>query len=151
MNSSTTVALKYGVYTTITLIAYFLVLKLFGLHNNPWFRLTNGLIMAYAIYAAIKYYKLVSGSTFNYTNGFKVGLLTGFLATLVFSFFMAIYMFHIDEAFKNDLLRGWFNDFDYGGGILIFIILVEGLSSTVVLTLAFMQLFKNSRNLFQNE
>lgn len=151
MNSSVTVAFKYGIYTTIVLITYFLVIKLIGLHNNPWFRLANGLIMAYAIYAAIKYYKLTSGSTFNYTNGFKVGLLTGFLATIVFSLFMGIYMFHIDEAFKNDLLRGWFNDFDHGGGILIFIILVEGLASTIVLTLASMQLLKISRNLSQNE
>ncbi len=149
MNSSTSVAIKYGLFTAVALIAFFLALKLIGLHNNPWFRLFNGVAMAYGIYAAIKHYKSNSDA-FSYTNGFKVGLLTGFLATFVFTAFMAVYMFHLDVEFMNHLLKNWFNDFNHGGGILIFILLIEGLASTTVLTLACMQLFKNSRNITQN-
>ncbi|WP_162623281.1 hypothetical protein [Confluentibacter sediminis] len=54
MKSSASVALKYGVFTAMTLIIYFLALKLVDLHNNPWFRILNGPIMAYAIYITIK-------------------------------------------------------------------------------------------------
>ena len=151
MNSSANVAIKYGIYTTIGLIGYFLLLKLLGLHNNPWFRLFNGLIISYGIYASIKHYKLVSGALFTYVDGFKVGVVSGFLATFIFALFMGIYMFHLDVEFKNNLLKDWFNDFDHGGGILIFIIIIEGLASTVVLTLTFMQIFKNSGNIPQNE
>jgi len=150
MNSSATVAIKYGIITTITLIVYFLIIKLLGLHTNPWFRLLNGLVMAYGIYTAIKRYKLISGTAFNYINGFKVGLLTGFLATFVFALFMGIYMFHIDTAFMDSLLKDWFDDMDYGGGILIFVIIVEGLASTAILALTFMQTFKNSTKVVQN-
>ena len=107
--------------------------------------------MAYAIYIAIKNYKNESGNEFDYGNGFKTGLITGFIATALFAFFMCIYMFYLDTAFTNNLLKNWFSEFDYGSGMLVFIILIEGLSSTLVLTLTCMQLFKNSRNILQNK
>jgi Protein of unknown function (DUF4199) len=151
MKSSASVAVKYGVFTALTLIIYFLALKLIGLHNNPWFRILNGPIMAYAIYTAIKTYKSERGADFDYGSGFKTGLSVGFIATLLFAIFMCIYMFYLDTAFTNNLLKNWFSDFDYGSGILIFIILIEGLASTIVLTLTCMQLFKNSRNILQNK
>ncbi|MCX7551052.1 DUF4199 domain-containing protein [Xanthomarina sp. F2636L] len=151
MNTSAKISIKYGFITAILLIAYFLILKLMGMHNNPWLRLFNGLIMALGIYTVIKQYKLISGNEFTYINGFKTGLITGFLATFVFALFMGIYMFHLDVEFMNNLLKDWFQNDGYGGGILIFIILIEGLSSTTVLTLTFMQIFKNSKNVPQNE
>lgn len=151
MNSSASVAIKYGFITAIGLIAYFLILKLMEIHTIPWFRLLNGLVMASGIYLAIKHYKSVSGNSFNYTNGFKVGVVSGFIATFVFALFMGIYMFHIDVEFMNTLLKDWFRDMNYGGGILIFIIIIEGLSSTAVLTLMFMQIFKNSTYIQQNQ
>lgn len=151
MNTSAKVSIKYGLIITISLIIYFLILKIIGLHNNPWFRMFNGPIVAFGIYMAIKNHKLISGNTFSYINGFKTGLLTGFLATFLFAIFMAIYMFHLDVEFKNMLLKDWFQDDNYGGGILIFIILIEGMSSTAILTLAFMQIFKNSKNLNQKK
>jgi hypothetical protein len=151
MNTSFSVALRYGIFITIALIAYFLVLRLFGLHENPWLRLFNGIAMAFGIFYAIKYYKLKTGETFTYVNGFKTGLITGFIGTILFTAFMAIYMFHLDPDFTQKLLGEWFNNYDAGAGILVFIILIEGLSSSVILTLTFMQIFKKSSNLFQKK
>lgn len=150
MNTSFSIALKYGLYITASLIAYFLILRLFNLHENPWLRLFNGVFMSSGIYFAIKYYKLMSDKNFSYINGAKTALVTGFIATVLFTVFMAIYMFHIDVAFTKKLLGDWLSDYEAGANILLFIIFVEGLASTVVLALAFMQLFKNSRNIPQN-
>ena len=150
MNKSFSVALKYGLFITVALIAYFLILKLVDLHENPWLRLFNGVVMASGIYYAIKYFKLNVGADFSYVDGFKTVLLTGFLATIMFTAFMAIYMFHLDTAFTEKLLNDWFENYDNGTGILVFVILIEGLASTVVLTLTFMQLFKKSHNIPQN-
>jgi len=149
MNTSFTVALRYGIFVTTALIAYFLVLRLVGLHENPWLRLFNGVAMAFGIFYAIKYYKLITGKAFTYVDGFKTGLITGFIATFFFTIFMTIYMFHLDPAFTQKLLGEWFNNYGEGAGILVFIILVEGLTSTVILTLTFMQIFKKSNNLSQ--
>src|SRR5690606_32366069 len=117
---------------------------------NPWFRILNGLIMACGIFMAIKNFKN-NNSDFDYGGGFKTGLMAGFIATILFSGFMCIYFFHLDTGFTKHLLQNWFSGFDYGAGILVFIILLEGFSSAIVLTLACMQFLKNSENILQNK
>ncbi|MCB0446039.1 MAG: DUF4199 domain-containing protein [Gelidibacter sp.] len=151
MNKSFSVALKYGFFITAALIAYFLILKLISLHENPWLRLFNGVIMAAGIFYAIKYYKLSVANKFTYVDGFKTGLITGFVATLLFTFFMAIYMFHIDPGFTQKILNESYADYGLTTPILVFVIFIEGLASTVILTLTFMQLFKNSQKNSQNK
>ncbi|MEO9075693.1 MAG: DUF4199 domain-containing protein [Gelidibacter sp.] len=151
MNRSLSVALKYGLFVAGSLIAYFLILRLFNLHDKLWLRLANGLFMAAGIYFAIKYYKYKYTADFTYVDGFKTGLLTGFIATGCFIVFMAVYMFHLDKGFPETILKNWFDDTERGGGILILIILMEGLASTAVLTLTWMQIFKKSQNLGQQE
>lgn len=148
MKSTASVSLRFGLVIAAALIAYFLILRLFGLHTNPWFRMFNGVIMFVGLYKSIQFYKL-HAENFNYTSGFVTGLLTGFLGTIIFTVFMGIYLFHLDTDFMNYLLKNWAHETNYGGGILIFVILVEGLSSTTVLTLAFMQLFKKSNKISQ--
>ncbi len=150
MNSTFKISIKYGLIVAITLIAYFLILKLFGLHDNPWLRLMNGVVMCLGIYYAVKYYKLSFVEDFTYINGAKTGLLTGFVATVIFTLFMAVYMFHIDVPFTERLIGDWFSNYEVSANLLVFIIFIEGLASTVVLSLAFMQLFKKSRNIPQN-
>lgn len=105
--------------------------------------------MASGIYYGIKYYKLSVSDSFTYIDGFKTGLITGFVGTVLFTAFMAIYMFHIDPKFTETLLGEWISNYGEGTGILVFIILIEGLASTVVLTLTFMQLLKKSYNISQ--
>ena len=151
MNRSLSVALKYGLFITASLIAYFLILRLFNMHNNPWFRMANGLFMAAGIYFAIKYYKYKYNADFTYVDGFKTGLLTGFIATGFFIVFMAIYIFHLDKEFAQNILKDWFNSGNQGGSLLILIILIEGLASTTVLTLTWMQIFKKSQHVGQQE
>ncbi|OUS01507.1 DUF4199 domain-containing protein [Flavobacteriales bacterium 33_180_T64] len=149
MNISFKVALKYGLFIAISLIAYFLILKLFDLHEKIWLRLLNGVVMSIGIYYAIKIYKRISKNEFSYINGIKTGLICGFIATIVFTAFMAIYIFHIDVEFTETILRDWFNDLGVGANILLFTVFIEGVSSTIILSLAFMQLFKKSYNIHQ--
>ena len=150
MNSSLSISIKYGLYTTVSLIAYFLILKLFNLHENPWLRLANGVFMCLGIFFSIKTCKVIAGDGFSYINGAKTGLITGFIATVIFTLFMAIYMFHLDVAFTEKLLGDWFADYEIGANLLLFSVFMEGLASTLVLSLAFMQLFKKSNNIPQN-
>lgn len=149
MRNSAKVAVRYAIYTTIALIVYFLALRTIGFHENPWFRVLNGIVVAFGIYSAVRDYKEEFFDDFSYVNGFKVGLVTGFLSTILFSIFMAVYLFHLDPSFKDLLLQDWFKNYNQGGGILIFILLLEGFSSSVVLTLACMQYFKKSTKVFQ--
>ncbi len=137
---------RYGIVIALVLIAYFLILKLFGLHENTWLRLINGAIVAYGIYAVIRYRRILEGDKFQYYSGFKTGVYAGFLATLIFVAFMSVYMYHLDITFVENVMKSWASDYNQGPGILLFVLVVEGFASTVVLTLAFMQKFKPSWN-----
>ncbi|PTX60022.1 uncharacterized protein DUF4199 [Kordia periserrulae] len=139
--------IKYGVFIAFGLILYFLIVRMFGLHENPWLRLLNGAIVALGIYKVIKDVKKESGVNFNYFEGFKAGIISGFIATLVFTFFMAIYIFHIDVEFGEKIMAMSLGSVSREPGLLLFIILIEGFASTVVLSLLFMQKFKPSWNI----
>lgn len=139
--------IRYGLFIAVALIAYFLILKLVGLHEVIWLRLLNGVIVAYGIYAVIRLRRILEKDDFHYHNGFKTGIMTGFLSTITFVMFMALYMYHIDPNFAESIISTWIRDYNQGPGVLVFILLIEGFASTVVLTLAFMQKFKPSWNL----
>jgi hypothetical protein len=139
--------IKYGGLLALGLISYFLIVRMFGLHENPWLRLFNGVIIAFGIYKVIKNVKKESGVNFNYFEGFKAGIFSGFVATILFTFFMAIYIFHIDVAFGEKIMAMSLGSVATEPGLLLFVILIEGFASTVVLCMLFIQKFKPSWNI----
>jgi len=128
------------------LIAYFLILSLFGLHTNVYFSLFNAVITGFGIYEAIKYHRLELKDKFNYGSGFAAGIVTGFLATLIFTVFFAFYSTEINPEFLQQLTTRWFNQFRDFQGIVFFTVAIMGFATSLVLTLSFMQLFKSSNN-----
>ncbi|WP_298548448.1 DUF4199 domain-containing protein [uncultured Aquimarina sp.] len=142
-----TIPVKYGVMIAIGLIAYFLILSLIGVQTNPIFSLGNGIIVAFGLYKAIKDYKLEKGNAFEYQKGFMAGLFTGFNATLIFTVFFAIYVTNINTNFLPEMLANWSSHYHVGVGIVVFVAAIMGFATTFVLTLSFMQLFKDSWNI----
>ena len=136
---------KYGIGTAVVLIAYFLITKVIGLHQYPILSAFNGVIIGGGIFFALKKYKSSAGS-FKYQDGFQLGLFTGGLASIIFTMFMATYIFQIDTQFAEAILDSWNLNFNKGSLILIISLLIMGLSTTFVLTLSFMQLLKESWN-----
>lgn len=138
-------AIKYGIGIALALVAYFLLLKLIGLHNYPILSAFNGVIYGAGTLMVLKRFKAESES-FDYLNGFQLGLFTGAIATVLFSFFMALYIFQIDTQFAHAILDSWGLNYNKGGLIIIVSLVMMGFSTTLVLTLAFMQLLKESWN-----
>lgn len=138
-----TLPIRFAFALTTSLIAYFLVLSLFDLHTNVMFSLFNGVITGFATYEAIRYRRIEMGSEYNYTHGFTAGLTTGFLASILFTIFMAIYATEINSNFLNELVEDYARHYDVGVATFAFIVLLMGFATSTVLTLAFMQLYKN--------
>lgn len=136
--------IRFGLATSGSLIAYFLVLSLFDLHTNVFYSLFNGVITGFGIYEAIKYYKLEMGDSFTYSAGFTAGLTVGFVATIVFTLFFAIYSTEVNTAFLENLSTTFFKDFKGFEAIVFFTVAIMGFATTMALTLTFMQLFKTS-------
>ncbi|WP_109302267.1 DUF4199 domain-containing protein [Aquimarina sp. AU474] len=145
-----TIPIRFGVLIAIGLIMYFLILSLFGVQTNPIFSLGNGIIVAFGLYSAMKNYKKEKSNDFDYQKGFMAGLFTGFNATLIFTIFFAIYVTNINTNFLPDMLANWSSHYHVGVGIVVFIAAIMGFATTFVLTLSFMQLFKESWNLKKN-
>ncbi len=138
--------IRFGIAVSGSLIAYFLVLSLFGLHTNVFYSLFNGVITGFGIYEGIKYERIARGSQFTYAIGFKTGLVIGFVATLIFTAFFALYSTEINQSFLQELSSVWFKDFQNFEAIVFFTVAIMGFATTLVLTLSFMQLFKTSNN-----
>jgi magnesium-transporting ATPase (P-type) len=140
------IPLRFGIATSGSLIAYFLILALFDLHINVFYSLFNGVITGFGIYEVIKYLKVREGKLFNYGKGFSAGIVTGFTATLIFTLFFAFYSTEIDLDFLGQLSEVWFRNYNISEGIVFFTVAIMGFATTLVLTLAFMQLFKTTQN-----
>ncbi|HEY9185397.1 MAG TPA: DUF4199 domain-containing protein [Salegentibacter sp.] len=140
------IPIKHGVAVAAGLIAYFLILSLFGAHKYPIYSLFNGVIMAFGMWEAIKYYRLSAGNKFKYQKGFMTGLLTGFNATIIFTIFFGIYATEIDPGFKDEIVTMWVDDWFISIGMLLFTVALMGFATSIVLTLTFMQLKKDSWN-----
>jgi len=97
--------IRFGIATSGCLIAYFLILSLLGLHTNVFYSLFNGIITGFGIYEAIKIYKNRDKTGFNYGKGFMAGLVTGGVATFIFTLFFALYSTELNIGFLEECLR----------------------------------------------
>lgn len=145
-----TLPIRFGIVTSAVLIAYFLILALMGKHTNVFYSLFNTVITGFGIYETIKYTKLRQGKGFSYGNGFTAGIVTGFIATLLFTIFFALYATELDTDFLDRLSKVWSKDYKNFEGIVFFTVAIMGFATSLVLTLSFMQLFKTSNNTKNN-
>lgn len=143
--------IRFGIVTSAVLIAYFLVLSLVDKHTNPAFSFVNALITGFGIYEAIRLRKFENPDSFSYGEGFKTGIITGFVATMLFTIFFLFYATEINAEFLPELLQKMKGGFNADIGMVTFVVSVMGLATAVVSSLTVMQLFKKSNNLTQNK
>lgn len=144
---SSAIPLRYGVILGVILIVYFLILSLFGLHTYVWFSLANAVFTGIGIFIATRDFK-AKKKNFRYHKGFVAGLKTGFIATVIFTVFFAIYASNINPSFTDELLSTWhaLPVSGTGFGQIILVVATMGFVSTFILTFVCMQLFKDSWN-----
>ena len=135
--------IRFGIATSGCLIAYFLILSLFNLHTNIFYSVFNGVITAFGIYEAIKFFRLSEGDKFNYGKGFTAGIVTGCVATLIFTIFFTFYATELNAEFLGELSKAWASEYNNFEAIVFFTVAIRGFATTWVLTLSFMQLIKS--------
>ncbi|WP_223549660.1 DUF4199 domain-containing protein [Aestuariivivens sp. NBU2969] len=134
--------IRFGLVTSAVLIAYFLLLSLFNKHINPVFSFFNAVITAFGIYEAVRVYKLQYLEMFSYGEGFKAGLITGSIATILFTAFFLLYATELNTDFVSQLLATIKGGFDTNVGMITAVVAIMGFATTVICTLTVMQLFK---------
>jgi hypothetical protein len=145
------IPIRFGLVTSAVLIAYFLILALFDKHTHPGFSFFNAVITFFGIYEAIKVTKLHDTDVFTYGEGFKTGLITGFIATILFTAFFLLYASELDSDFIPEISAFLDKKIDTNVGMITAVVAIMGFTTTVICTLTIMQLFKKSNNLLQNQ
>lgn len=139
------ICLKYGFWIAISLILYFLFFRMLGLHNNIMMSVPNGLIFGFGIYLALKQFK-ISDPEMSYRKGMEVGFISGAVASMLFAVFMAFYLYQIDTKFAHSIMEQWNMADALGNFEVVLSIFIMGVSTSLILALTFMQLFKRSWN-----
>lgn len=75
--------------------------------------------------------------------------MSGAVASILFTGFMAVYMFQLDYEFAEAIMRQWNMEDSFSVYGLILTILIMGIVTSLILTFSFMQLFKKSWNVNQ--
>jgi len=135
-------SIKYGLYTSLALIVYFLSMKLFGLEKNFYLRFLNFLFIILGIYALIKQELKKPDAT--YFSTLIQGISMTVVTVLTFLVFLAIYIKAFDPSFIEVMEDSqiWGNQLSViQASVAIFI---EGMASGLVITFAWLQYFKNS-------
>ncbi|MCC9137988.1 DUF4199 domain-containing protein [Pontibacter silvestris] len=139
------VGLKYGVFTALGLIVYFLLMMLLGFEKVLELRFFNAVIMAVGVCLAIRGYKISVNGDIPYLKGIGTGFLTALVGSALFAVFMLVYTKtaggELIEAIAADNMFG--DRMESTPGVVIFMVLmVEGIISGFLISFIAMQWFK---------
>lgn len=141
-SSVESMAVRYGLYTTAGLIAYFLLMKLLGLVLVVELRALNLFILLPGIILALRNFKRQQG-TIEYLQGIGLGLMTSAIAVVIFALFVFIYL-QMDPTLMQAIVQTQpFGEF-LNPYILAFVVALEGTASGFIATFVIMQYLKKS-------
>lgn len=139
------IGIRYGLWVSVGLIVFFLLMKLIGLVHIVELRALNIFILAAGVITAIRELKNTSPRRhLSYLKGFGLGLMTTAIGVVVFSLFLFFYLAALDPGFMLNLqqterLGSYLNPYT-----VAILIIIEGGFSGVILSLATMQYMKHS-------
>ena len=132
---------RYGLYTALALIGYFVLMQLLGLAYILELRVLNLVILVAGVLMAIDKYKAVTDEHMDYLTGYGIGSSTTIVSVFIFSLFMGFYL-SFDTAFmqhiRNTGLMGQYLD----PATAAFAVFGEGLASGIIASFALMQWYK---------
>lgn len=139
---------SYGLRIAAGLAGFFLIMKLVGLSHHVELRLLNLFILSGGVYMALKKFKQVHNERLNYFRGLITGVATAAIGSVVFAFFLFIYM-QLDSdmmqfIIENEPMGRYMNPY-----IASFIVALEGVFSGLLVTFVLMN-YVNSDEVNQN-
>ncbi|MDT8346260.1 MAG: DUF4199 domain-containing protein [Flavobacteriaceae bacterium] len=137
---------KYGMYIGISLVIYFLLMRIMGFHQYLLLSLVNGLILAVGIYLVMRNEYKSKKEDYKYVDGINAGLATGVISTVFFTIFMALYLYQFDHTAFNDMMHSWQLTTNGGEAAFLGTIFLMGIVSVAMVTLMIGQRFKPSWN-----
>jgi hypothetical protein len=135
----------YTLLMALALIIYFLIINKIGYGAQSYLSLFNVIIVGIGIFFVIRN---VHKNTvkFKYLDGFVAGIKSGFVATLIFTVFMAIYLFEIDPELAQELKKQITTAGEEIEFALLLSILLSGVATSIVTPLVILPIYTKSWN-----
>src|SRR5699024_4902891 len=124
-------------------IVYFVILGFLGVNSNPFYSIANPVIMASCLSLALKEIEMKTTERIGYKKGFELILLSGIIATVLFSVFFITYYVYMPD-FSEALLKK-IGNFANTGGVFLTVVIM-GVVTSLAVGFALMQLNKNRLN-----
>lgn len=138
------IGFKVGFITFLSLVAYFMIMKFFGLSHVLELRFFNFIILGVGIGYGINKLKNELQESDFYMKGWGEGMIISLVSIILFALFMSIYLSYFDEELMQHIREVTTLGFNATTGMHVFFaILIEGIASAVVITLGAMQYFKS--------
>lgn len=135
----------YAFYTAGALIAYFFLMKIFGLEKNFYLRIFNLFIIGAGIFFLYRN-SLVRDK--EERSGYLQSLFSGALLTIVtiviFAVFLGLYIQFLDPELLNAISSGLWPGIAGSVTQEVLVILMEGLASGFIISFILMQYFKSA-------
>ncbi len=138
-NNPSRIPESYGLRIAAGLTGFFLIMKLVGLSHIVELRLLNLIILSGGVYAALSRFQKTHDEL-NYFRGLITGVTTAAIGSLVFAFFLFLYM-KLDTdmmqfIIENEPMGRYMNPY-----IASFIVALEGVFSGILVTFVLMNYF----------
>jgi len=133
------IIILHGAMAAVCYIAFFLIMRSFGLLEVTELRFVNYAIFGFVGYHALS--EIRKHAELNYFQDFGAAFLVGIVSFLILGIFMYIYL-QIDAPFLQYLNRTVIAGANSSPSELSLILFFEGSAMSAVLTLCIMQLFK---------
>ncbi|WP_345225845.1 DUF4199 domain-containing protein [Hymenobacter koreensis] len=134
--------IRYGLFTSVGMIAYFLLASIIGWADRIEYSFLNGIVLAIGVCMAISNYKRARHDRMPYLHGFGTGIITSAVASVVFGLFLIIYMV-VNPNFVEQLRAQDLFGFDLSVTIAFLAVLLQGVMSGMIISLVAMQYFKS--------
>ena len=133
LNSPNRIPENYGLRIAVSLIAFFLIMRILGFGHLVELRVLNIVILAVGIFLALKKFKATHSDHLNYFRGLITGVATGGVAAVTFGLFLFIYM-----KLDIDLMKKIVAEESVGHllnpYVVAFIVVLEGFFSGLLVT-----------------
>lgn len=136
----------YALGIAAALIIYFLTLYAVGLGSTIYMSFFNAIITAAGIYLLIRSIFNQEGKNFKYMNGFMAAIVAGFLSTIIFTFFMAVFLVEIDPALELAIASQISTIQGTGELSILLFIALSGFATSLVAALGVLPLYRQSWN-----
>jgi len=144
MKKSNTI--KYALIIAAALIVYFLIIDGIGYGAESYLSFFNAVIVGVGLFFVIRDQYRYNKDSFEYMEGFLAGIKAGFIATTIYTLFMAIYLFEINPDLAKELQE---QVTIAGNGIkaaLLLFIFLSGIATSIVTSLLIIPIYKKSWN-----